>query len=65
MDLLPEACAATSIGAGTSMFGLLFQTLLAAHCAISPSDKWPKDHGPTALKDGKILNENSLYGDVY
>lgn len=54
MDLVPEACAATSIGAGNSMFGLLFQTLLAAHCAISPPEKWPKDYGPTALKDGKI-----------
>lgn len=52
MDLIPDACAATSVGATNSMFGLLFQTLLAAHCAISPAEKWPKDYGPTAVKDG-------------
>lgn len=52
MDILPETCAAQSVGAANGLFGLLFQTLLAAHCAISPAEKWPKDYGPTALKDG-------------
>lgn len=59
MDFLPEACAANSVGAANGMFGLLFQTLLAAHCAISPPEKWPKDYGPTALKDGKNNHTHS------
>lgn len=55
MDFLPETCAAQSVGAANGLFGLLFQTLLAAHCAISPAEKWPKDYGPTALKDGSLI----------
>lgn len=56
MDFLPETCAAQSVGAANGLFGLLFQTLLAAHCAISPAEKWPKDYGPTALKDGSLTS---------
>ncbi|XP_070501062.1 glucose dehydrogenase [FAD, quinone] isoform X1 [Chironomus tepperi] len=52
MEYIPQTCAATSIGTANSLFGLLFQTLLTAHCAISPADKWPKDYAQTALKDG-------------
>ena len=52
MDLLPQTCAATSIGITNNLFGLLFQTLMAAHCAISPAEKWPKDYAQTALNDG-------------
>jgi hypothetical protein len=52
MEYIPGACAATSIGSANNLFGLLFQTLLTAHCAISPPEKWPKDYGPSALKDG-------------
>lgn len=52
MEYIPQTCAATSTGAANSLFGLLFHTLLSAHCALSPADKWPKDYGPTALKDG-------------
>lgn len=55
MEFLPETCAAQSVGAANGLFGLLFQTLLAAHCAISPPEKWPKDYGPTALKDGSLM----------
>jgi hypothetical protein len=52
MDFIPQSCAATSIGAANGMFDLLFQTILAAYCAVSPPEKWPKDYGPTALKEG-------------
>ena len=52
MELLPPTCAATSVGATNNLFGLLFQTLMAAHCAISPAEKWPKDYAQTALNDG-------------
>jgi hypothetical protein len=52
MDIIPPTCAATSVGAANGLFTLLFQTLLTAHCSISPPDKWPKDYGPTAIKDG-------------
>ena len=45
-------CGALSTGASTNMFGLLVQTLIAAHCALSPPDMWPKDIAPDALQNG-------------
>lgn len=52
MDLLSPECAATSVGPANQLFGLLIQTILAAQCAISPKEMWPKDYGPTALEKG-------------
>ena len=52
MEFLPEACAAQSVGAGNNLFGTLLQTLLAAYCALTPADRFPKDYGPTALEKG-------------
>lgn len=52
MDLLSAECAAQSIGPANQLFGLLVQTILAAQCAISPKEMWPKDYGPTALEKG-------------
>lgn len=34
------------------LFGILVQSLMAAHCALSPPDRWPKDYGPTAVENG-------------
>uniref|UniRef100_A0A182Q348 Glucose-methanol-choline oxidoreductase N-terminal domain-containing protein n=1 Tax=Anopheles farauti TaxID=69004 RepID=A0A182Q348_9DIPT len=50
--LLSGQCAAQSVGPANQLFGLLVQTILAAQCAISPPDMWPKDYGPTALAQG-------------
>lgn len=55
MDVLNPECAAQSVGPANQLFGLLIQTILAAQCAISPKDMWPKDYGPTALEQGKIV----------
>ncbi|XP_031636376.1 glucose dehydrogenase [FAD, quinone]-like isoform X3 [Contarinia nasturtii] len=55
MDVLNPSCAAQSVGPANQLFGLLVQTILAAQCAISPKDMWPKDYGPTAVEQG--LNE--------
>lgn len=52
MDFLPQTCAANSVGAANGLFGILLQTLMAAHCGLSPSDRWPKDLGPTAYEKG-------------
>lgn len=52
MEFLPEACAASSVGAANGLFGILVSTLMAAHCALSPPDRWPKDYGPTAIEKG-------------
>lgn len=61
MDVLNPACAAQSVGPANQLFGLLVQTILAAQCAISPKDMWPKDYGPTALEQGlhnmKFINQ--------
>lgn len=47
-----SSCQAQSHGTSNQIFSLLIQTLLATQCAISPSEKWPKDYGPTAMKNG-------------
>lgn len=52
MDVLIPECAATSVGPANELFTLLVQTILAAQCAISPKEMWPKDYGPTALERG-------------
>lgn len=52
MENFALECAAQSVGAANGLFGLLLQTILAAQCAISPQDKWPKDYGPTIMEKG-------------
>jgi len=49
---LPQQCAANSVGAANTLFGLLMQTLIAAQCSLSPAERWPKDYGKTALEEG-------------
>jgi hypothetical protein len=56
MEFLPQQCAANSVGAANNLFGILVQTLMAAQCALSPADRWPKDYGPTALEKGNLGN---------
>lgn len=56
MDVLNPECAAQSVGPANQLFGLLIQTILAAQCAISPKDMWPKDYGPTAIEQGTIFS---------
>ena len=52
MEFLPSNCAANSVGAANNLFGILINTLVAAHCAMAPEDKWPKDYGMTATHKG-------------
>lgn len=52
MDILGQQCAAQSVGVSNNLLGLLFQTLIAAQCGISPADKWPMDYGKTAWEKG-------------
>lgn len=54
MDLLTPECAVHSVGPANQLFGLLIQTILAAQCAMSPKDMWPKDYGPTAVEQGNF-----------
>lgn len=58
MDVLNPECAAQSVGPANQLFGLLVQTILAAQCAISPKDMWPKDYGPTAVQQGIKITRN-------
>jgi len=51
--LAQSQCAGQSIGPMNNMLAFLIQTLMAAQCAISPPDMWPKDYGPTASEHGK------------
>lgn len=53
MDVLASQCAAQSVGPVNQLFSVLIQTLLAAHCSLSPEYMWPKDYGPTAIQKGK------------
>lgn len=52
MEALAQ-CANHSVGPANQLVGLLVQTILAAQCAISPPDMWPKDFGPSALENGE------------
>ena len=54
MEQLAPQCAAQSIGMTNGMFGLMLQTLIAAQCALSPPEMWPKDFGPEAIENGKF-----------
>lgn len=54
MEFLSQQCAAQSVGTANGLFGVLFQTLMAAQCALGSPDRWPKDYGPTALEKGVI-----------
>lgn len=50
--LIPSNCASQSVGTANQLFITLFQTLLTAHCSLSPANMWPKDYGPFVLKHG-------------
>lgn len=52
MEFLPEACAAQSMGAANTLFGILIQALVQAQCSLTPPDRYPKDYGKTALEQG-------------
>ncbi|XP_053947969.1 glucose dehydrogenase [FAD, quinone]-like [Anastrepha ludens] len=50
--LLNAQCASQSVGTFNTMVNALLQTLIAAHCAISPPELWPPDYADQALKNG-------------
>lgn len=52
MHMSNPECSVESAGPANQLFSLLVQTILAAQCAISPKDMWPKDYGPTAVEQG-------------
>lgn len=60
MDVFTPECATNSVGPANHLFSLLIQTILAAQCAISPKDTWPKDYGPTAIEQGNVAISMSL-----
>lgn len=43
-------CTEPSVGAVPSMFSSLITTILAAQCAIDPSEMWPEDYGQQATQ---------------
>lgn len=55
MEFLSQQCAAQSVGTANGLFSVLFQTLMAAQCALGSPDRWPKDYGPRALEEGAIF----------
>lgn len=54
-SFVSDQCAAQSLGPANELFGALVQTILAVQCAISPSEMWPQNYGPSALQNGKFL----------
>ncbi|XP_031627395.1 glucose dehydrogenase [FAD, quinone]-like [Contarinia nasturtii] len=44
MSCISPQCGAQSVGASNHIFLSLFQTLIAAQCAISPPEMWPPHH---------------------
>lgn len=51
VSFAPQCGAST--GQASQLLVSLIQTLLAAHCSISPPDMWPEDYGKVALEKGK------------
>lgn len=60
MESFSPKCAAQSAGPTNQLFTTLFQTILAAHCSISPPEMWPRDYGESALENGNIYRCISL-----
>lgn len=48
-------CTEPSVGTVPSMFSSLITTLLAAQCALDPSDMWPEDYGKQATQQCKYI----------
>lgn len=61
-SFIPPDCASQSVGAANQLFVSLVQTLLTAQCSISPSNMWPEDYGPIALKRGLDLYDFIVIG---
>ena len=55
MEFVSPQCANQSIGPANQFFGLLVQTILTAHCTISPPGLWPRDYGANALETGRSI----------
>lgn len=54
MNITLPQCTSHSVGTANQLIATLIQTLLVAHCSLSPRDMWPADHGEVALKNGKL-----------
>lgn len=55
-SILSPECAAESVGPANQLVLTLVQTILTAHCMISPPEMWPKDYGKYAMKHGLDKN---------
>ena len=51
MEVSQQTCAATSLGPANNLFGVLFQTVLAAYCAVSPAEKWSTNRAQLARSE--------------
>ena len=56
-------CAAQSVGAANQLFVSLVNTIIAAQCAISPPEMWPKDYGKVATR--KSTHEEKIHLNLY
>lgn len=50
--ILAPQCAAQSIGVTNQLVVSLIQSILTAHCLISPPNLWPRDYGKEAIENG-------------
>lgn len=48
-------CTSYSTETASQLITTLVQTLLVAHCSLSPREFWPADYGEVAVKNGKLL----------
>lgn len=60
MDSTTLQCASQSVGPANQLIGLLIQTILSAHCSISPSTLWPEDYGPKFINNARISKINTF-----
>ena len=58
MNITFPQCTSHSVGHANQLITTLVQTLLAAHCAISPREFWPADYGEVAVNKGESIAES-------
>lgn len=55
IGVIPDQCAARSVGAATQFLTLTIQTLLSSFCGLAHPSVFPENYGPNLRGDGEII----------
>lgn len=54
-NIIPQQCAARSVGTANQLFSNLIQTLIAVQCGLSPPELWPQNYAQTTSFKGEFV----------